>query len=83
MVGDGGNGNPYSCSGRQSPYDSGENGGTGENCGKVNINNNIHVIAYGGKGGNGGVSGNSAGGGGGGYPAAGIGRRSELGRWRC
>ena len=79
MVGDGGNGNPYKQTGRKSLYDCGEDGEKGEDCGNVNIYDSITVLAFGGRGGAGGDSlGSNSGGGAGGYPAAGIGRRSEL-----
>lgn len=84
MVGDGGNGNSYKQTGRKSLYDCGEHGGTGENCGNVNIYDSLKVLAYGGKGGSGGNSlGSNSGGGGGGYPASGIGGGGAGGgRWR-
>lgn len=48
-------------------------GGTGEDCGTINIHDSITVIAYGGGGGSGGTNGKGIGAGAGGYPAAGIG----------
>lgn len=68
--------------------DGGHDGYAGENCGKVNIYNDVTVYAYGGAGSNTipslNIGTNS---GGSGYPAAGIGgggaggRRWRLGRW--
>ena len=49
------------------------NGEDGENCGNINIYNNVTVYAYGGSGGNAGNGITSSGGGAGGYPSAGIG----------
>lgn len=56
-------------------------GENGENCGIVNINENIVIYSYGGAGGSASKSGdNNSGSGAGGYPAAGIGRWTVLGR---
>lgn len=66
----------------------GHDGYAGENCGKVNIYNDVTVYAYGGSGSNTVPSLNTGtNSGGSGYPAAGIGgggaggRRWRLGRW--
>lgn len=66
----------------------GHDGYAGENCGKVNIYNDVTVYAYGGAGSNTVPSLNiGTNSGGSGYPAAGIGgggaggRRWRLGRW--
>ncbi len=55
---------------------SGTDGLSGENCGLININDQLVIYAYGGAGGSGGLASLfDSGTGGGGYPAAGIGRR--------
>ena len=53
-------------------------GGNGENCGIVNIENDVKIYAYGGSGGSGGSGVDVSAGGAGGYPAARNWRWSEL-----